>query len=129
MNEICFCLWYYITPTQAIAGLAAREYLLGGDEEDKVSVLQALSDQDYRLCQLVEVPVPLRSAYLRGVPYSAVQDLGIETVFADEFARIAGRHAPGLKMPDEKLFFATPLFDFGSGYVPAEIGNGYIRER
>lgn len=129
MNEICFCLWFYLTPAQTIAGLAAREYLLEGDEVDKASVLQALSGRDYQLCQFVEVPASLRRMHPRGVPYSAIPDLGVESVFADEFTRIAGRHSPSLKMPDEKLFFATPLFDFGSGYVPAEIGDGYIRER
>ena len=32
-----------------------------------------------------------------------------------------------LVMADEKLFFATPLFDFGYGFAPAEIGDGFIR--
>lgn len=129
MSEICFCLWYYLTPAQTIAGIAAREYLLEGDEEDKASVLLALSVHDYQLCQFVKVPAFLSRAHPHGVPYSATLDLGVESVFADEFARIAGRHSPRVKMPDEKLFFATPLFDFGSGYAPAEIGDGYIRER
>lgn len=129
MTEICFCLWYYITPAQTIAGLAAREYLLEGAEEDKASVLHALSGRDYQLCQFVELPASLRRAHLRGVPYSAIHDLGVESIFANEFARIADRLPSSLKMPDEKLFFATPLFDFGSGYVPAEIGDGYVRER
>ena len=129
MSELCFCLWYYLTAAQTIAGLSARAYVLEGDDDTKSGVLRALSGHDFKVCESAGVPASIMQLYPRGVPYSIVRDLGVEQVFAEELSRIAATLPPHIKVPEDKLFFATPLFDFGSGFVPAEIGDGYIRER
>ena len=129
MSELCFCVWYYLTASQTIAGLSVRAYVLEGNEDEKALVLRSLSTQDYKLCQSSGLPASLTRRYPQGVPYSVIRDLGVEQVFAGEFSRIAESLPLGMELPEDKLFFAIPLFDFGSGYVPAEIGDGYIRER
>jgi hypothetical protein len=53
----------------------------------------------------------------------------VESVFGPEL--IDGRATLGAKgpLPDGVLFFATPLYDFGDGFVPARVGDGFITER
>jgi hypothetical protein len=57
MNEICFNLWYYLDRDQFITGIAARQYFIGGDDQEKASVLKSLSDNDFKL-----LPVSLSHA-------------------------------------------------------------------
>ena len=119
MKELCFNLWYYLDH-QSIVAVAARAYLLNGNDEEKAKVLMKLSQEDYLL-----VPRTRRDC----VHYSVIQRIGVEEMFKDEFERIRREIPKGVCFPEDKLFYATPLFDFGEGFVPAEIGNGFIRSR
>ena len=120
MKELCFNLWYYLDNKQRIVAVAVRAYFLDGSDEEKATVLLKLSQEDYRI-----VPHERRKA----VHYSDLQRYGIEEIFKNEFERIRREIPKEIHFPEKKLFYATPLFDFGDGFVPAEIGNGFIRER
>ncbi len=123
MSELCFNLWYYLNKQQCITAIAARAYLLDGDEERMGAALMALSRHEYRTLQAS--PPPQGAA----LHYSELKRLGVEAVFKQEFERIRRALPSGIAFPEEKFFLATPLFDFGEGFVPAEIGNGFITER
>lgn len=123
MGELCFNLWYYLNSRQNITAIAARAYLLEGTDDEKASLLKQLSAHDHSL---------VKSTSLNDesdIHYSALEHLGVERIFDDEFERIRRELPEGLTIPYDKLFYATPLFDFGEGFVPAEICNGYIRNR
>ncbi len=120
MKELCFNLWYYLDITKMIVAVAARAYFLDGSDEEKAAVLLDLSREDYRV-----VPHVL----IKAVHYSALKQFGVEEMFKDEFERIRREMPQEIPFPEEKLFYATPLFDFGDGFVPAEIGDGFIKER
>jgi hypothetical protein len=120
MKEICFNLWYYLDSKQNIEAVAAKAYLLEGDDERKGQSLRESSAKDYRSI------IPHK---ITPIHYSLLQELGVEEVFAPEFRRIARNLPKGVALPEDKLYWATPLFDFGAGYVPAEIGNGFIKDR
>ena len=86
-------------------------------------MLRVLSKYDYRLVQANRFPQENTLHYLE------IKRLGIEEIFKDEFERIRRSLPQEVQFPEDKLFYATPLFDFGQGFVPAEIGDGFIRER
>lgn len=120
MREWCFNLWYWLDMQQRVTAIAAKAYPLDGSDEQKGVALLSASKMDYASVP----PVPIKPVH-----YSEIERLGVESFFAVEFARIQRELPKGTRLPDEKLFWATPLFDFGEGYVPAEIGDGYIRSR
>jgi hypothetical protein len=95
-------------------------YRLGGSDDRKASVLQSRSRKDFR---------KVAPHAIDPVHYSLLARTGIDSFFAPEFRRIQNELPEGMAVPEDKLFYATPLFDFGRGYVPAEIGNGFITER
>jgi hypothetical protein len=119
MTELCFCLWYYLDDKQNIVAISAKAHLLEGTDEEKSSALLTRSDEF--------TSVPRRE--VAPVHFSALSQIGVEDFFAPEFDRIQSAIGHGTAIPEEKLFFATPLFDFGHGFVPVEIGTGFIRER
>jgi len=121
MSEICFNLWYFLDAKQNVVGVCAREYCLEGSDDEMGQILMALSKADFRL---VDVTKPSGQLH-----YSKLQQLGIDLVFDQEFHRIQQRLPAGVVLPDEKFFLVTPLFNFGSGFVSAVIGNGFVRER
>jgi hypothetical protein len=120
MNELCFNLWYYLDGQQRITGIAAKAYTLQGSDEEKGAFLLSASRTDYH---------SIAPSSVAPVHYSALMRLGIEVFFAKEFDRIACDTPVGVALPEEKLYCATPLFDFGGGFVPARIGDGFICER
>jgi hypothetical protein len=70
--------------------------------------------------------------YRGAVHYSAVKEFGIEEMYEEVFRAIQTSLPEGVVIPDEKLFYATTLYNFEYGFVPALIGdgfNGFIRER
>ena len=106
MKELCFNLWYYLDLQQRIVTIAARAYFLDGSEEEKAAVLLKLSREDYRVVPHVRIDA---------VHYSELQQFGVEEMFKGEFERI--REMPKeIPFPEQKLFYATPLFDFGDGF-------------
>lgn len=120
MKELCFNLWYYLDIQERIVAVAARAYLLDGSDEEKGAVLLRLSREDYQI---------ISHAPIEAVHYSELQRVGVEEIFKDEFERIRREMPKEIPFPEQKLFYATPLFDFGDGFIPAEIGDGFIRER
>lgn len=120
MTELCFNLWYYLDIKQRIVAVAARAYILDGSDEEKAAVLLKLSREEYRLVPHVRI---------EAINYLELKRFGIEEIFKDEFERIRREIPKEIPFPEQKLFFATPLFNFGDGFVPVEIGNGFIRER
>jgi hypothetical protein len=129
VTELCFNLWYYLQPTQTISALAGKAYLLDGTEGEKESMLRSLSRLDYKTVRVYEVPSAIESRYPTGMPYGALKDIGVDVVFKEVFDDIASSLQSDLPFPDDKLFFATPLIDFGEGFAPAEIGDGFIKDR
>ena len=129
MTELCFNIWYYLKPDQTISALAAKAYILDGSEEEKEYMLRSLSRHDYRTVPVYELPAKVKTRYLNGVPYNALKDLGVDLTFEDVFEDITQNLHKAVPLPDDKLIFPTPLFDFGEGFVPAEIGNGFIKVR
>lgn len=127
MNEICFNLWYYLDKDQLITAIAARQYFIGGEDQEKANVLEALSYNDFKLVPRKALPRALVREYGGHVPYFALKDRGVEEIYKEVFDELQTSIPPGISFPDDKLFLATPLFDFGDGYVPAEIGDGFIR--
>jgi len=123
MSEICFNLWYYLNNQQRIPAVVARAYMLEGSEAHMEETLVALSRHDYKLAHASPPPQGA------DVHYSELKRLGVEAVFATECQRIRQALPKNVAFPEDKFFHATPLFDFGQGFVPAEIGNGFIRER
>jgi hypothetical protein len=129
MKELCFNLWYYLDKRQRIAGLSARAYVLNGEENEKYRILEALSWQDYTIAPVYNLPKELIIYSSQGVEYGLLKELGIE-VFYREVLRDIRRSLPAhVQFPEDKLCFVTPLYNFGHGYVPAFIGDGFIRER
>lgn len=120
MKEVCVNLWYWLDRRQNIEATAAKAYLLDGGDEEKGAALLRASGEDYRSVPRTDI---------RPVHYSTLGQIGVERFFAAEFKRIQKELPRGLSLPEEKLFWATPLYDFGEGYVPAEIGDGFIRSR
>ncbi|MBN1548221.1 MAG: hypothetical protein JW902_16340 [Syntrophaceae bacterium] len=120
MKETCFNLWYYLDRQQNITAIAAKAYFLEGNDQQKGRSLHESSGTDYNSL------VPYKISPLH---YSMLKQLGVEEVFAPEFQRIHRESPKGTILPDDKLYYATPLFDFGEGFVPVEIGNGFIKER
>ena len=129
MTELCFNIWYYIDKDQNIIAISAREYMLGGDDDSKASILKQLSMFDYKTVDAVQLPASLQKQFSGGVNYSIIRQIGVEEVFKELFEGIRHSTADGISFPEDKLFFATPLFDLGNGFIPIEIGDGYIRER
>ncbi len=127
-EELCFNLWYYLRPNQTIYVLAARAYMLEGTDDLKAQTLKALSKSDWKVALSWPVSVSAQAHYGGDVPYSALSELGVEAVYTDLFGQLQGDLPTHLPFPDDKLFFATPLFDFGSGFAPAEIRDGYVRQ-
>ena len=122
MKELYFNLWYWLNAQQQIFAIAAKAYLLDGSEEDKEAALADLSLREYQSVPAVPLADPLH--------YSELKRRGIEEVYEEEFERIRKSLPHGVPFPEDKLYYPqTPLFDFGQGYVPALIGDGYIRER
>lgn len=130
MAELCFNLWYYLTPQQTISGISARAYMLDGSEDEIGEMLTSLSEWDFLAVPVRQLPTAVERHFRgRGVPYSALVELGVEAVFEGLFAEIRGAVHPSVPFPEDKLFFATPLYDFGEGFRPAQIGDGVIRSR
>jgi hypothetical protein len=129
MNELCFNLWYYLAENQTITHVAARCYMLGGTDDEKGRVLKALSEHDFQLVPRHPPPKSLTKLTGRNIHYSAINNFGIEEIYAEVFRRIEKQMPDGISFPTEKLSFATPLYDFGDGYVATEIGDGFIRTR
>lgn len=129
MTELCFNIWYYLERNQTISAVAAKAYLLDGSEKQKADLLRYLSRHDYRTVPTYELPAAVRRRYPKGVPYGALKELGVDVIFKDVFEIIARSLQQGILFPDDKLFFATPLFDLGEGFTPAEIGDGFIKSR
>lgn len=121
MKELCFNLWYWLDPQQRIVAIAARGYMLQGSEDAKGAALAELSVRDYELVQPSTLAKPIH--------YSELERRGIEAVYGTEFERIRQSLPQGVPFPQDKLFWTTPLFDFGQGHVPAVVGDGFIRER
>ena len=129
MDEICFNLWYYLDKDQSITSIAARQYFIRGDDQEKANVLEALSYNDFKLVPKKMLPHALLHEYRGRVHYSALQDRGVEEVYKEVFDELRTTLPSGTSFPEDKLFFATPLFNFGDGYVAAEIGDGFIRSK
>ena len=121
MKELCFNLWYWLDPQQRIFAIAAKAYMLEGSEEAKGAALAELSAREYELVHAVPIAEPIH--------YSELKRRGIEAVYAGEFERIRRSLPKGTPFPEDKLFWATPLYDFGQGHVPALVGDGFITER
>lgn len=121
MREICFNLWYWLDARQRIFAIAATGYELDGEESDKCAVLLERSATEYESIAATALMEPIH--------YSELKRRGIESVYREELERIREGLGSDLPFPDDKLFCATPLYDFGQGYVPAAIGDGFIAER
>jgi hypothetical protein len=95
------------------------------------NVLEALSYNDIKLVPRKALPRALVHEYGGHVPYFALKDRGVEEIYKEVFDELQTSIPPGISFPDDKLYFATPLFDFGfgDGYMPAEIGDGFIRSK
>ena len=128
-TELCYCLWYFLSPNRKVIGVCSRSYVLGGSDAEKEQVLSALALSDHRSQGVRPPSRRLLTAFPEGIPYEAVSKLGVSEFFAEEFARLAGQMPPSLPVPEGKLFFAQPMFDFGSGFLPCEIGDGFVKER
>lgn len=122
MTELCFNLWYYLDTKQNLVNLAAKAYMLEGTDEAKAAVLEKLSSTDYQTAHKHSPPS-------QEMHYSKLQLLGIDTVFDEVFNQLRNAAPYDVSFPEDKLYFATPMFDFGQGFVPAKIGNGFIGER
>ena len=100
----------------------------GGDSE-KSRVLETLSRHDYKIVSAYDLPKELKERHPEGVWYGLLKEIGIEVFYKDVFEQIRRSLPSAVPFPEEKLYFATPLFDFGEGCVPAEIGDGFITEK
>jgi len=129
MTELCFNIWYYLDKQQRITAISAREYLLAGEDSEKSRVLEILSRNDYKIVSAYDLPKELEGRHPEGVWYGFLKELGIEVFYRDVFEEIRRSLPSTVSFPEDKLYFATPLFDFGEGYVPAEIGDGFITEK
>jgi hypothetical protein len=63
------------------------------------------------------VPRTLVYAYGGRVHYSVLKDHGMEEVYKEVFDELRTSTPSGISFPDDKFFFATPLFDFGNELV------------
>jgi hypothetical protein len=129
LAELCFNLWYYLNEEQLITAIAARGYFLEGTNEDKSAILSTLSKHDYKITKTYPPPEELRRQHRKGIQYSALKDYGIEEIYKEVFTILSQSLPKGVAFPNDKLFFATPLYDFGHGFVPARIGDGFVTER
>lgn len=120
MKEHCVNLWYWLDHQQNIVAIAAKAYLLDGTDEQKGAALLLASGEDYRSVPRTEI---------KPVHHSALEEYSVEEFFVSEFERLQRALPKGQLLPEEKLYWATPLFDFGEGFVPAEIGDGFVKDR
>jgi hypothetical protein len=66
---------------------------------------------------------------LCGEGLAAYSEVGVQ-LHEGTLLQLFRREVPkGHILPEQNLFNAIPLFDFGEGFVPAQIGDGFIRER
>jgi hypothetical protein len=129
MTELCFNLWYYLNEKQLITAIAARAYFLEGADDDKSAILSALSKHDYKITEAYPPPEELRRQHRNGLNYAALKDYGIDEVYKEVFAMLRRSLPKDVAFPNDKLFLATPLYDFGHGFVPARIADGFVTER
>lgn len=122
MPELCFNFWYYLDEQQRIFNLSGRAYYLEGSDEEKGAQLKSLSHHEYRL-------VASRPPRGGAMHYSEMQRRGIEVVYAEILDAIQASLPKGMRLPEDLLYWATPLFDFGRGFEPAEVGDGFIKNR
>jgi hypothetical protein len=120
VKELCVNLWYWLDRQHNITAIAGKAYLLSGSDKEKGAALLRASGEDYHSVPRTEI---------EPVHYSTLGSVGIEMFFASEFERLQRALPKGQSLPEEKLFWATPLYDFGEGFAPAEIGDGFIRSR
>jgi hypothetical protein len=69
IKELCFNLWYYLDHQQNITSIAAKAYLLEGNDDEKAAALLAFSKEDYHTL------APYR---IKPVHYSVLQRMGVE---------------------------------------------------
>src|SRR5262245_17173802 len=108
MKELCFNLWYWLDKRQHIIAIAAKGYVLDGSDDTKAAVLAKLSNLEYSNIPAFALP--------KSIYYTELKRRGVESVFAPEFDRIRKNCPEDLPFPNEKLFYATPLYDFGQGH-------------
>jgi hypothetical protein len=131
MKEICYNLWHYISTEQNITGISARAYFLNGSDNEKCVVLETLSRHDYKLVPIYGLPTEVIERYADNneIWYGLLKQLGIEVVYKEVFEHIEKEFPNKVETNEEKFFFDTPLYNFENGFVPTEIGNGFIKEK
>ena len=92
-------------------------------------MLRFLSQHDYKTVPIYDLPADMMKQYPHGMPYGLLKDLGVDLIFENIFKEATRNLHKDVISPDDKLFSATPLFDLGEGFSPAEIGDGFIRNR
>ncbi len=119
-SELCFNLWYFLNANQQITAVTAQVYSLEGSDEEKAAVLEQVSRSDHETVPRLEI---------EPVHYSMLAEKGVEVIFRRVFELISDALPDDVQLPEEKLYFATPMYDFGEGFVPAHIGDGFLKER
>ncbi|NML26162.1 hypothetical protein [Zoogloea dura] len=118
--EVCLNLWAYADEGGCIARVAARAYVLDGDDDDKLSVLHRLAASDF-----------IYSEWMRVSKQFAVHGAGGErmagVLFEPLFKRLEksipqqvrvgknGYEAFSLSLPDDPLTVTTVVMEFEDG--------------
>jgi hypothetical protein len=113
-------LWYFLNANQQITAVSAQVYFFVGSDEEKGAALERASCSDHETVPKLEI---------EPVHYSKLAEQGVEDFFRPVFKLISRALPDDVQLPEEKLYFATPMYDFGQGFVPARIGDGFITER
>lgn len=132
--EVCVNLWAYADEGGYIARIAARAYVLDGDDSDKLSVLHQLAATDFLHAEWEGVSKQFvvngsEGERLEGVAHASMLNDGVTpgVLFGPLFNKLEGAvpqqvrttndgyEAFGLKLPEDPLTVTTVVMEFNDG--------------
>lgn len=135
--EVCLNCWYFVDSTGIVLRLAAKAYALAGTDEEKLSVLKALSGTDHLTAVMGKVPqryiFTADGNQLRGAVSASLVEMDPIPVFDDLFQEIS-ENLPELirsvddcyekfqmELTEPFLWVLTPVFESTDGTLIARI--------
>lgn len=115
--EIVFNLWYIYDDSGTIHALRAKPYVLPGNDEDKLSFMEAFASSDFLIARQFPIPVGFHSPAKEGEEPSVFHVRNMEgpqalAVFEECMSDLIQEFPPQteLKLPPDPLVNLTPLF-------------------
>lgn len=141
--EVCVNLWAYADEGGYIARVAARAYVLDGDDEAKLRVLQLLAATDFLHAEWMGVSKQFvingaNGERMEGVAHASMLNDGVTpgVLFGPLFNKLeagvpqqartanGGYEAFSLKLPEDPLTVTTVVMEFDDGRLVPMVSPG-----